>query len=100
MRSAASGSGPGCFFATLTGGAGTLLSTFWIMSANSWMQTPADTSCATGLHAADWWAIVFNPSFPYRLVHMALARISRPASRCGGRGLGICGTAAPWRMRG
>jgi cytochrome bd ubiquinol oxidase subunit I len=54
---------------------GTLISTFWIISANSWMQTPQGyTLTADGVfEPADWWAIVFNPSFPYRLAHMVLA---------------------------
>lgn len=63
------------FFATLMVAFGTLMSAFWILSANSWMQTPA----GYGVNAAgqfvpkDWWAVIFNPSFPYRLVHMVLA---------------------------
>jgi len=63
------------FFATCMVALGTLLSTFWIISANSWMQTPQGyTIDAAGFfHPADWWAIVFNPSFPYRLAHMVLA---------------------------
>jgi cytochrome d ubiquinol oxidase subunit I len=54
---------------------GTLVSTFWILSANSWMQTPAGyTINADGQFvAADWLKVIFNPSFPYRLVHMVLA---------------------------
>ncbi|HLT43117.1 MAG TPA: cytochrome ubiquinol oxidase subunit I [Luteimonas sp.] len=63
------------FFATCMVALGTLLSTFWIISANSWMQTPQGYLIdARGFfQPADWWAIVFNPSFPYRLVHMVLA---------------------------
>jgi cytochrome bd ubiquinol oxidase subunit I len=63
------------FFATLMVAAGTLLSAFWILSANSWMQTPAGYAVnAVGqFTAADWWTVIFNPSFPYRLVHMVLA---------------------------
>ena len=63
------------FLATCMVALGTLISTFWIISANSWMQTPQGyTLDAHGVfHPADWWAIVFNPSFPYRLVHMVLA---------------------------
>jgi cytochrome d ubiquinol oxidase subunit I len=54
---------------------GTLISAFWILSANSWMQTPQGFSQdAAGIfHPEDWWAIIFNPSFPYRLVHMVTA---------------------------
>jgi cytochrome d ubiquinol oxidase subunit I len=63
------------FFATLMVAAGTLMSTFWILSANSWMQTPAGYSInAAGQFVPDdWWVVIFNPSFPYRLVHMVLA---------------------------
>jgi len=54
---------------------GTLISTFWILSANSWMQTPAGFAVnAEGQFVAvDWLKVIFNPSFPYRLVHMVLA---------------------------
>ena len=62
------------FFATCMVALGTLISTFWIVSANSWMQTPAGYEIIDGVfHADDWVAIIFNPSFPYRLVHMVLA---------------------------
>lgn len=61
-------------FATLMVAAGTTLSAFWILSLNSWMQTPAGYAVIDGeFHAADWLAIVFNPSFPYRLAHKLLA---------------------------
>lgn len=50
---------------------GTSLSAFWILSANSWMQTPVGHEMRGGVaHPVDWLAIVFNPSFPYRLAHM------------------------------
>jgi cytochrome d ubiquinol oxidase subunit I len=50
---------------------GTAISAFWILSANSWMHTPAGHVMRNGIaYPADWWAIVFNPSFPYRLAHM------------------------------
>ncbi len=53
---------------------GTTMSAFWILSLNSWMQTPAGYEIINGeFHATDWWAIVFNPSFPYRLGHKLLA---------------------------
>ncbi len=53
---------------------GTTLSAFWILALNSWMQTPAGFILKDGVvHAVDWIAIVFNPSFPYRFVHMLLA---------------------------
>ena len=50
---------------------GTAMSAFWIISANSWMHTPAGHEMRDGVaFPVDWWAIVFNPSFPYRLAHM------------------------------
>ena len=63
------------FFATMMVAIGTMISTFWIISANSWMQTPQGYSLdAQGVFQPEsWWAIVFNPSFPYRLAHMVLA---------------------------
>ena len=63
------------FLATCLVAVGTLISTFWIISANSWMQTPQGyvVDAQGVLQPADWWAIVFNPSFPYRLAHMVLA---------------------------
>jgi len=60
--------------ATFLVAAGTTLSAFWILALNSWMQTPAGFEMINGqAHATDWMAIIFNPSFPYRLVHMLLA---------------------------
>src|SRR3954464_3910547 len=63
------------FLATLMVAAGTLVSAFWILSANSWMQTPTGYSInAEGQFVAvDWLKLIFNPSFPYRLAHMVLA---------------------------
>lgn len=53
---------------------GTSLSAFWILVLNSWMHTPAGYELIDGVvHATDWWAILFNPSMPYRLTHMLLA---------------------------
>jgi len=53
---------------------GTTMSAFWIIVLNSWMHTPAGFELRDGVvHATDWWAIVFNPSMPYRLTHMLLA---------------------------
>ena len=69
--------GPGMhFFATLMVAIGTLMSAFWVISANSWMHTP--TGYVVGadgrfLPGPSWAAIVFNPSFPYRLVHTVIA---------------------------
>jgi cytochrome d ubiquinol oxidase subunit I len=68
--------GPGLHFtATMMVAIGTLISAFWILSANSWMQTPTGYAVnASGQFVAvDWWKVIFNPSFPYRLVHMVLA---------------------------
>ncbi|RWP35493.1 cytochrome ubiquinol oxidase subunit I [Mesorhizobium sp.] len=60
--------------ATVLVAGGTTLSAFWIIALNSWMQTPVGFEMRDGVaHATDWWAIVFNPSMPYRLVHMLLA---------------------------
>jgi cytochrome d ubiquinol oxidase subunit I len=60
--------------ATVLVAGGTTFSAFWILALNSWMQTPAGYEMIDGVaHATDWWAIIFNPSFPYRLPHMLLA---------------------------
>lgn len=63
------------FAATCIVAFGTFLSAFWILSVNSWMQTPAGYAIndAGQFIPKDWGEIVFNPSFPYRLVHMLLA---------------------------
>jgi len=53
---------------------GTILSAFWILAANSWMQTPQGFEVVDGRFVAtDWFKVVFNPSFPYRFAHMVLA---------------------------
>lgn len=67
--------GPGLhFLATCMVALGTLISATWILAANSWMQTPQGYAIENGrMVPADWLAIVFNPSLPYRLVHMVLA---------------------------
>jgi cytochrome d ubiquinol oxidase subunit I len=64
------------FFATLMVAVGTFISAFWILSVNSWMQTP--TGYAINAHgqfvpAGSWAAIIFNPSFPFRLTHTVIA---------------------------
>ncbi|WP_024846397.1 cytochrome ubiquinol oxidase subunit I [Aminobacter sp. J41] len=60
--------------ATVLVAAGTTLSAFWILALNSWMQTPAGFEMIDGVaHPTDWWDVILNPSFPYRLVHMLLA---------------------------
>jgi cytochrome bd ubiquinol oxidase subunit I len=63
------------FTATLAVAGGTFISAFWILSANSFMQTPAGYATAANgqFVPADWLAIIFNPSFPYRLVHTVFA---------------------------
>ena len=58
---------------------GTSLSAFWILALNSWMQTPAgfdmrlNAKGETVAFVTDWWAVIFNPSFPYKLSHMMMA---------------------------
>ena len=60
--------------ATVMVAAGTTLSAFWILSLNSWMQTPQGHEMIDGkLHAASWLEVIFNPSFPFRLAHKLLA---------------------------
>ena len=60
--------------ATVLVAAGTTFSAFWILALNSWMQTPAGFEMRDGVaHATDWWAVIFNPSLPYRLAHMLIA---------------------------
>ncbi|MBV1932432.1 MAG: cytochrome ubiquinol oxidase subunit I [Porticoccaceae bacterium] len=55
---------------------GTTFSAFWIISLNSWMQTPSGYVLEDGIFMAEnWWEIVFNPSFPYRLTHMINASL-------------------------
>ena len=67
---------------------GTLVSATWILSANSWMHTPAGYEIAPNgqFVPSDWWKIVFNPSFPYRLVHTVLAAFLTTAFAVGGVG--------------
>ncbi|MFZ2447441.1 MAG: cytochrome ubiquinol oxidase subunit I [Syntrophobacteraceae bacterium] len=63
------------FAATLIVAVGTLVSAFWILSASSWMQTPRGFRVAENglLYPTDWLQVIFNPSFPYRFVHMVTA---------------------------
>lgn len=66
------------FFATVMVAIGTLISATWIIASNSWMHTPAGYTLVEGMYGlevepASWFEIIFNPSFPYRLVHMVLA---------------------------
>ncbi|MDY6814332.1 MAG: cytochrome ubiquinol oxidase subunit I [Pseudomonadota bacterium] len=61
-------------FAAIMVATGTFISSFWILSANSWMQTPAGFELRDGVfHVTSWTEAIFNPSFPYRFMHMALA---------------------------
>src|SRR5262249_1085201 len=62
------------FFAALMVALGTLISAFWILAANSWMQTPSGFKIENGIfYPIDWISIIFNPSFPYRLLHNVVA---------------------------
>ena len=68
--------GPGLhFFSTCMVAVGTLMSAFWILAANSWMQTPQGWEWAADgtMIATDFWEVVFNPSMPSRFAHMVLA---------------------------
>jgi cytochrome d ubiquinol oxidase subunit I len=80
------------FMATLLVAIGTLISAFWILSANSWMQTPAGYVLeADGrFHAANWLEVIFNPSFPYRFFHMVTAAFLTSAL--------VIGAASAWRL--
>jgi cytochrome d ubiquinol oxidase subunit I len=77
------------FLATLMVAIGTFISAFWILSVNSWMQTPA--GFAMNEHhqfvpAGSWTAIIFNPSFPFRLAHTVIAAYLTTALAVGGVG--------------
>src|SRR5690606_33890636 len=62
------------FLATVLVAVGTLISTFWILSANSWMQTPVAFHMEAGRFVPNSWpGVIFNPSFPFRFMHMVLA---------------------------
>src|SRR6185503_7383496 len=75
-------------FATAMVALGTAISAFWILSANSWMQTPAGYTVAPDgvLHATDWGQVIFNPSFPYRFTHMVAAAYLTTGLTVGGIG--------------
>lgn len=87
--------GPGLhFFSTLMVAAGTLISATWILASNSWMQTPAGYKIIDGRAVpVDWLAVIFNPSFPYRLAHMGVAAFLATA-------LIVAGSAAWHLLRG
>ncbi|WP_137392462.1 cytochrome ubiquinol oxidase subunit I [Rhodoligotrophos defluvii] len=80
------------FLATLAVAFGTLLSAFWILSANSWMHTPSGHAAndVGQFVPADWWQVIFNPSFPYRLVHTVLAAYLTTAL--------VVGAVAAWHL--
>lgn len=62
------------FFATAMVALGTLISTTWILASNSWMQTPTGYAIVDGrVVPIDWFKVIFNPSFPFRLLHMSTA---------------------------
>src|SRR6201994_1320415 len=67
--------GPGLhFLSTIMVAIGTLVSATWIIASNSWMHTPAGYEIVNGkVVPTDWLQVIFNPSFPYRLVHMGVA---------------------------
>jgi cytochrome d ubiquinol oxidase subunit I len=82
------------FLATLMVAGGTLISTFWILAANSWMHTPAGFEIRDGIFfPVDWWAVIFNPSFPYRFAHMVMAAYLTTA-------FAVCGVAAWYLVAG
>jgi len=77
------------FFATCMVALGTLISATWIISANSWMQTPTGFAINDNgqfVPAGSWLAIIFNPSFPYRLLHTVIAAYLTTAFVVGGVG--------------
>ncbi len=75
------------FVATCMVAVGTLISATWILGANSWMQTPQGYAIEGGrMVPVDWLAIIFNPSFPYRLVHMVIAAYLTTALLVGASG--------------
>jgi len=84
--------GPGLhFFATLMVAVGTLVSATWILASNSWMQTPQGHEIIDGrVVPVDWLAVIFNPSFPYRLAHMTVAAFLATAL--------VVGAGAAWQL--
>lgn len=74
------------FTSTVVVAIGTLISAFWILSANSWMHTPVGYEIQEGniFHPGNWLEIIFNPSFPYRLFHMITAAYLTTAFVVGG----------------
>ena len=79
------------FFATCMVALGTLISTFWILASNSWMHTPQGYAIENGIVVpVDWLKIIFNPSFPYRLLHMSTAAFLSSAF--------FVGASAAWHL--
>ena len=81
--------GPGLHMtACLMVAVGTAISATWILSVNSWMQTPQGYTIGENgqFLPADWWAVIFNPSFPYRLAHTLTAAYLTTAFLVGGVG--------------
>lgn len=79
------------FFATVMVAVGTLISTFWILASNSWMQTPQGYEIVDGrVIPVDWLAVIFNPSFPFRLAHMSIAAFVATAF--------FVGASAAWHL--
>jgi cytochrome bd ubiquinol oxidase subunit I len=77
------------FFATCMVALGTLLSATWILAANSWMHTPAGwvvNGVGQFVPQGSWWAIILNPSFPYRFVHTVIAAYLTTSLAVGGVG--------------
>jgi cytochrome d ubiquinol oxidase subunit I len=77
------------FLATCMVALGTAISAFWILSVNSWMQTPqgwAVNDVGQFVPGGSWLEIIFNPSFPYRLVHTVIAAYLTTALVVGGVG--------------
>lgn len=76
------------FVSTCIVAVGTLISAFWILSVNSWMQTPQGFEIAADgrLYPTNWLEIIFNPSFPYRFAHMVIAAYLTSAFVVGGVG--------------
>lgn len=80
--------GPGLhFFSTIMVALGTLLSATWILASNSWMQTPQGFEIIDNVVVpVNWIEVIFNPSFPYRLVHMTVAAFLATALFVGASG--------------
>ncbi|GGB94762.1 cytochrome ubiquinol oxidase subunit I [Oxalicibacterium flavum] len=85
--------GPGLhFFSTVMVALGTLISATWILASNSWMQTPQGIEIIDGrVVPVDWFAVIFNPSFPYRLLHMSVAAFLATAL--------MVAASAAWHLR-